>query len=146
MNSSATACVLTWVAVSWYLAATALFFAAMLQVNTEERLDALMRGCLIAGIIAAVAGVAGYFRLVPGGSDLLLLYDRARGTFKDPNVFGAFLVLPALIALQRIVARQQRAGGPQRRCCSPCSRPRSCCRSRARPGASWPSPACSSCS
>ena len=32
---------LTWVLTSWYLAVTALFFAAMLGTNTEARLDAL---------------------------------------------------------------------------------------------------------
>jgi len=95
--------VLIWVVSSWYLAVTALFFAAMLGTNTEARLAALMRGYMIAGVIAALAGVAGYFRLVPGSAELLL-YDRARGTFKDPNVFGAFLVLPALLALQMVVA------------------------------------------
>ena len=47
---------------------------------------------------AQLAGIAGYFNLIPGGHDLLTLYERARGTFKDPNVFGAFLV-PALLAL-----------------------------------------------
>jgi hypothetical protein len=95
--------VLIWVVTSWYLALTALFFATMLTTNTEARLNALMRGCIFAGVIAALAGIAGYFRLVPGSAELLL-YDRARGTFKDPNVFGAFLVLPALLALQMIVA------------------------------------------
>jgi hypothetical protein len=95
--------VLTWVLTSWYLAVTALFFAAVLCADTERRLNALMLGCVIAGVIAALAGVAGYFRLVPGGSDLLLLYDRARGTFKDPNVYGAFLVLPALLALRNVI-------------------------------------------
>ena len=95
--------ILMWLLASWYLAVTAVFFAAALSVNTGPRLDALMRGCMIAGVIAALAGVAGYFRLVPGASDLLLLYDRARGTFKDPNVFGAFLILPALLALQMVV-------------------------------------------
>src|ERR1041385_7758272 len=34
----------TWVLVSWYLSATAVFFAAMLQANTAERLAMLMRG------------------------------------------------------------------------------------------------------
>jgi hypothetical protein len=96
--------VLTWVLTSWYLAASALFFAGMLGANTEARLKALMNGCIVAGLIAALAGIAGYFRLVPGAGDLLLLYDRARGTFKDPNVFGAFLVLPALLALQGVIA------------------------------------------
>ena len=95
--------IVIWVVVSWYLALTAMFFAAALGANTEARLAALMRGCLIAGVIAALAGVAGYFRLVPGSAELLL-YDRARGTFKDPNVFGAFLILPALLALQMVIA------------------------------------------
>ena len=95
--------VLIWVVTSWYLALTALFFAAALTTNTEARLSALMRGCMTAGVIAAAAGIVGYFRLIPGSAELLL-YDRARGTFKDPNVFGAFLVLPALLALQMIVA------------------------------------------
>jgi hypothetical protein len=35
---------------------------------------------------------------------MLTLYGRARGTFKDPNVLGAFLILPALFALQSIVS------------------------------------------
>jgi len=96
--------ILTWLLTSWYLAVTAMFFAAMLGANTEARLNALMAGCMIAGAIAALAGIAGYFRLVPNASEWLLLYDRARGTFKDPNVFGAFLVLPALLALRQVVA------------------------------------------
>ena len=52
----------------------------------------------------ATAGIAGYFNLVPGGRDLLSLYGRARGTFKDPNVLGAFLILPALFVLQSVVS------------------------------------------
>jgi hypothetical protein len=96
--------VLTWVLTSWYLALTSVFFAAMLNANTEARLNALMRGCVIAAVIAALVGIAGYFRLIPGSSELLLLYDRARSTFKDPNVFGAFMVLPMLLALQQVIS------------------------------------------
>ena len=33
-----------------------------------------------------------------------MLYDRARGTFNDPNVLGAFVVLPALLAFSRVLA------------------------------------------
>src|SRR5262245_28986797 len=95
--------VLTWVATSWYLAGTAIFFAAMLGADMERRLAALMRGCLVAGVIAAVAGVLAYFRPIPV-SDELVLYDRHAVTVKDPNVFGAFLVLPALLALQMVIA------------------------------------------
>ncbi len=53
---------------------------------------------------ASLSAIAGYFNLVPGGRDLLTLYERARGTFKDPNVLGAFLILPALFCLQSVVS------------------------------------------
>ncbi|MEA3028481.1 MAG: hypothetical protein QOF91_3766 [Alphaproteobacteria bacterium] len=96
--------VITWLLTSWYLALTALFFATILGANTEARLRALTRGCVIGGVIAALAAIIGYFRIFPSLNELLLLYDRARGTFKDPNVLGAYLVFPALLALQPVIS------------------------------------------
>lgn len=94
----------SWIATSWYMAVTVIFFAMMVSEDTEARLDMLRRGLIVGGMIAALAGIAGYFNLVPGGRDLLTLYDRARGTFKDPNVLGAFLILPCLLVLQSVVS------------------------------------------
>jgi hypothetical protein len=85
------------------MAFTVIFFAMVLSEDTTARLDMLRRGLVVGGMIAALSGVAGYFNLVPGGHDLLTLYERARGTFKDPNVLGAFLILPALFSLQSVV-------------------------------------------
>ena len=96
--------VANWIATSWYMAITVIFFAMVVSEDTEARLDMLRRGLIVGGVIAASAGIAGYFNLVPGGHDLLTLYERARGTFKDPNVLGAFLILPALFALQSVVS------------------------------------------
>jgi O-Antigen ligase len=96
--------VVTWVLISAYLAVTSIVYAAMLGANTQARLACLMRGCLAAGLIASLAAIAAYFHLFGGASDLFLLYGRARGTFNDPNVLGAFLVLPALLAFQRMLA------------------------------------------
>jgi hypothetical protein len=93
-----------WVMVSAFLATTAIFYAAMLGTNTEARLRWLLHGYLAAALIASLAGIAGYFRLLGGASDLFLLYERARGTFNDPNVLGAFLVLPGLLLFQRMLA------------------------------------------
>ncbi|MDU6673068.1 MAG: O-antigen ligase family protein, partial [Bradyrhizobium sp.] len=93
----------SWIATSWYMAVTAMFLALVTSDDTGARLDMLRRGLVMGGAVAALAGVAGYFHLVPGGYDLLTLYGRARGTFKDPNVLGAFLILPALLALQNVV-------------------------------------------
>src|ERR1700720_640144 len=96
--------VVNWIATSWYMAVTVVFFAMVLSEDTAARLDMLRRGLIVGAVIAATAGVAGYFNLVPGGHDLLTLYERARGTFKDPNVLGAFLILPALFVLQSVVS------------------------------------------
>jgi len=95
--------VFSWIVTSWYMAMTAIFFAMVLSEDAEARLDMLRRGIVVGAMIASLAAIAGYFNLVPGGSDLLTLYGRARGTFKDPNVLGAFLILPALLLLQSVV-------------------------------------------
>jgi hypothetical protein len=95
--------VLYWILTSWYMAIAAIFFALVLSEDTADRLDALSRGYLVGAIIASLAAIAGYFNLVPGGADLLTYAGRARGTFKDPNVLGAFLIFPALLALQRVI-------------------------------------------
>lgn len=96
--------VANWIATSWYMAVTVIFFAMVTSEDTAARLDMLRRGLIAGALIASVSGIAGYFNLVPGGHDLLTLYERARGTFKDPNVLGAFLILPALFALQSVVS------------------------------------------
>ncbi|HVX75726.1 MAG TPA: O-antigen ligase domain-containing protein [Bradyrhizobium sp.] len=93
-----------WIVTSWYMAITVLFIAMVVADDTMARLDMLRRGLVAGGVIASLAAIAGYFHLVPGGHDLLTLYDRARGTFKDPNVLGAFLILPALFTLQSVVS------------------------------------------
>ena len=96
--------VFSWVVTSWYMAFTVIFFAMVISEDTSARLDMLSRGLVVGALIAATSAIAGYFNLVPGGHDLLTLYERARGTFKDPNVLGAFLILPALFALQSVVS------------------------------------------
>lgn len=101
--------IVPWVAVSWYLAVTTIFFAAILAERTEARLDALLRGWTVAALIAAAAGIAGYFRLFPSAFDLFTLYGRAKGTFNDPNVFGPFLIVPMLLAIQAFFHRPPKA-------------------------------------
>jgi hypothetical protein len=94
----------SWIATSWYMALTVVFLAMVMSEDTMARLDMLRRGLIVGGILASLAAIGGYFNLVPGGYDLLTLYGRGRGTFKDPNVLGAFLVLPSLFVLQDVVA------------------------------------------
>src|ERR1700753_1837672 len=95
--------IFSWIATSWYMAVTVIFFGLVLSDDTEARREMLRRGLIVGAMIASLTAIGGYFNLVPGGHDLLTLYERARGTFKDPNVLGAFLILPALFVLQNVV-------------------------------------------
>jgi hypothetical protein len=90
-----------WVCTSWYLAVTAMFFAALIA-DDPRRLAPLVRGTMVAAAAAALAALVGYSQIVPALSDLFLRYGRARGTFNDPNVLGAFLIFPMLVAMGRI--------------------------------------------
>ena len=92
-------------ATSVYLAVAALIFALVVADKTMPRMKALETAYVIAAIISAIAGTIGYFRLFPGAG-MFTLYDRAMGMFKDPNVYGPFLILPLLILMQRMVARR----------------------------------------
>ncbi len=93
-----------WVLISVFLSLTAIFYAAMLGENTQRRLELLMSGYVAAALIASLVATAAYFRLLGGTSDMFMLYGRARGTFNDPNVLGAFLILPGLLMFQRMLA------------------------------------------
>ncbi len=92
-----------WVAVSWFLAATSIFFAAVIAEDTERRLRLLMNGYMLAAVIVSLIAIASYFRQIPG-ADSFLLYGRTKATFNDPNVLGPFLVLPGLLAIKRTLS------------------------------------------
>ena len=90
-----------WTTVSWFLIGTALFYACALAEDTGRRLKLLLAGYIAAALIAALLAILAYFQFIPGAEELLR-YSRARGTFKDPNVLGPFLVLPALLAMYSV--------------------------------------------
>jgi len=90
---------------SVYLGVAALVFACLLAKNTKSRLATISSAYVLTAVIAALCGVAGYFSLFPGAYDHLTYLGRAQGLFKDPNVYGPFLIWPALIVLERMIAR-----------------------------------------
>jgi hypothetical protein len=90
---------LTFTVVSFYLGVTSFFFAALMLHDTQQRLETIGHAWIWAGVIAAIAGMIGYFN-VGGTEELFTKYGRASGTFKDPNVLGPFLAGPAIIIMQ----------------------------------------------
>ena len=81
-----------YIAVSLFLAFTAVFYAAIIE-RDHTLLPVIFRAYTAAAVFTSVLGVLGYFHVLPG-AEIFTLYDRARGGFQDPNVFGPFLMLP----------------------------------------------------
>lgn len=86
-------------AVSLYLFGASFLFAGFIAVRPQLHTRLILNAYLFSAIVAALLGIAGYLDLFPGAYDLLTRYDRATGPFKDPNVFGPFLVPALLTAL-----------------------------------------------
>ena len=83
-----------YIAVSTFLALSSIFYAAIIE-DSERRLKLIFNTWVVAALITASLGILGYFHAVPG-FDIFTLYDRAKGAFQDPNVFGPYLAAPSL--------------------------------------------------
>jgi hypothetical protein len=89
---------------SVYLGIAAIMFACLFSDGDMQRLSILRRGYILAALIATAAGYIGFFHLMPH-SDIFLDNDRVSATFKDPNVYGPFLVFPIVWLMIRILTR-----------------------------------------
>ncbi|WP_442966856.1 O-antigen ligase family protein [Rhizobium sp. C4] len=87
--------------VSAFLALTAIFYAAIFE-DRYERMELMFKAWTAAAVITSLLGILGYFHAFPG-SEVFTRYDRAMGAFKDPNVFGPYLVAPALYLIHGIL-------------------------------------------
>ncbi|MEX4010184.1 O-antigen ligase family protein [Neoaquamicrobium sediminum] len=88
-------------AVSLFLAFTAVFFTAILEAD-HRRYKLIFIAWVAAALATGMLGIAGYFGLFPG-AEVFTKFNRATGAFQDPNVFGPFLVLPGVYVLYRLL-------------------------------------------
>jgi hypothetical protein len=95
---------------SIYLGIAAILFACLFSDGDAVRLKILRRGYLLAALVATAAGYAGFFHLVPH-YQIFLDNARVSATFKDPNVFGPFLIFPLLLLMIGLMTRGMRLGG-----------------------------------
>jgi len=100
----------TYMATTAFLAISAIFYCAVLQDDTARRMRTIERAYIASALTCALIGILAYFGALPGAS-LFTLYDRAKGPFKDPNVFGPFLVLPLVVLARSILTRPIRRSG-----------------------------------
>jgi len=100
----------THTSVSLYLYVATFILAAFVAKRPEAHTRLILDAYLWAATLAALAGIVGYFDLFPGAHELLTRYDRATGLFKDPNVFGPFLVPALVYAASRLAVLPVRKG------------------------------------
>lgn len=91
-----------YIAVSLFLALSSVFFAAIIEAK-PARLELIFRAWVASALITSILGILGYFHAFPG-AEAFTLYDRAKGAFQDPNVFGPFLVAPSLYLMHGLLA------------------------------------------
>lgn len=89
----------TFVVTSFYLALTAVMIA-FLVADDPRRLNIIRTGYVFAAVSAALYGLAVYLFILPGFEET---GGRIQSTFKDPNVFGPFLILPILFLIDRLL-------------------------------------------
>jgi hypothetical protein len=86
--------------ISLYLALFSLWVAG--YIDRPQRARALVRAYLAAALFSAVIGTAALFVPFPDHSMLVLGGKRAKALFKDPNVYGPFLIPIALILAEEL--------------------------------------------
>lgn len=97
---------------SVYLGSAGIMFACLFSDGDLLRLTILRRAYLLAALIATAAGYIGFFHLLPGsnmfldvGPESVSAGARVSATFKDPNVYGPFLVFPMLMLMLGFLMR-----------------------------------------
>ncbi|MFA5899052.1 MAG: O-antigen ligase family protein [Hyphomicrobium sp.] len=96
------------VAVTLYLYGACFVIAGFVAYAPARHTKLILSAWTFAAVLTAVAAVIGYFNLLPGSHDLFTRYDRATGTFKDPNVLGPFLIVPMVYMLSVALERRVR--------------------------------------
>src|SRR6266849_2140545 len=87
-------------AITLFMLVSWMFAVGILMRYEEQGLRALMSAFTVGGVASALLSLLCYFNLAPFGESLLF-FDRIKGFFKDPNVFGPYLVIVAVYAFQR---------------------------------------------
>lgn len=85
--------------VTIFLFFTSYWVANYVAEAPVERMKQIMGAYLLAALISAVFATIGYAGIL---HSLFTRYDRGKALFNDPNVYGPFLIPPAMFALQRL--------------------------------------------
>lgn len=88
-------------AITVYLIISWFFFVGIIRFYGVGIFKAIFSGYTFAALSSAVIGILAFFQMIPY-ADQFIKFGRATGLFKDPNVFGPFLVPISLYAFLQI--------------------------------------------
>jgi hypothetical protein len=103
---------MTHTGISLYMYVAAFMFAAFVAKSPDAHARLILNAYVWAAVAAALLGIVGYFDLLPDARGLMTRYGRATGLFKDPNVFGPFLVPALVYGLSRLTGAPVRNSLP----------------------------------
>ncbi|MDI6771315.1 MAG: hypothetical protein QME77_01840 [bacterium] len=93
-----------YVAITGYLALLYLAVAGLIQQNMRQ---AVIAGIVVAALATTALTLLAFYDVANLEHLIYLRGPRWQGTFKDPNVFGGFLVLPLAWSVDRVMAGGQ---------------------------------------
>lgn len=88
--------------VTVFLLLTAFVAANYIAEAPFARMRMINSAYIAIAVVVALIGILAYVGVLPG-EDVFLKFGRAKATFKDPNVYGPFLLYPTAVVLQRVL-------------------------------------------
>jgi hypothetical protein len=88
---------------SLYLFFTVICFTLFLGERTIERAEICLKAFTLGAVVSAFISILSYFDIAGLGVQLITVEGRVSGTFKDPNVFGSYLMLGAAFVFQDLL-------------------------------------------
>jgi hypothetical protein len=80
---------------SLYLFITAAFFSIFFSERTIQRAELCLKAYAFGAVVCSVFGLLSYFDVAGMYDTFVTVEGRVNGTFKDPNVYGSYMVLAA---------------------------------------------------
>jgi hypothetical protein len=88
---------------SLYLFFTVICFTLFFGERTIERAEICLKAFTLGAVVSAFVSILSYFDIAGLGVQLITVEGRVSGTFKDPNVFGSYLLLGATFVFQDLL-------------------------------------------
>ena len=93
---------------SLYLYVTAVFFSIFFSERTLERAELCLKAYAVGAVACSVFGLISYFDFAGMYDKFVTVEGRVNGTFKDPNVYGSYMVLAAAYLMHGTILGDKR--------------------------------------